>query len=65
MSSEDKGAGSECRALFCLRPIELLPARNADGALNAVELDVTMAFCGHTQIGNVNRSIRLPGTYPT
>ena len=28
------------------------------------ELDVTMAFCGHTQIGNVDRSILLPGTFP-
>ena len=29
------------------------------------ELDVTMAFCGHTQISTVNREILLPGTYPT
>ena len=29
------------------------------------ELDVTMAFCGHTDIHNVNRDILLPGTYPT
>ena len=28
------------------------------------ELDVTMAFCGHTQIENVDKSILLPGTYP-
>jgi L-lactate dehydrogenase (cytochrome) len=28
------------------------------------ELDVTMAFCGHTQLRNVNRSILVPGTYP-
>ncbi len=28
------------------------------------ELDVTMAFCGHTKIGNVDRSILLPGTFP-
>jgi len=28
------------------------------------ELDVTMAFCGHTQIDNVDKSILLPGTYP-
>jgi isopentenyl diphosphate isomerase/L-lactate dehydrogenase-like FMN-dependent dehydrogenase len=28
------------------------------------ELDVTMAFCGHTQISNVDRSILLPGTFP-
>ncbi len=27
------------------------------------ELDVTMAFCGHTQIGMVDKSILLPGTY--
>lgn len=29
------------------------------------ELDVTMAFCGHTQIANVDRNILLPGSYPT
>jgi L-lactate dehydrogenase (cytochrome) len=28
------------------------------------ELDVTMAFCGHTDIGNVDRRILLPGTLP-
>ena len=29
------------------------------------ELDLTMAFCGHTRIGTVDRSILLPGTFPT
>jgi isopentenyl diphosphate isomerase/L-lactate dehydrogenase-like FMN-dependent dehydrogenase len=29
------------------------------------ELDVTMAFCGHTNIQNVDKGILLPGTYPT
>jgi L-lactate dehydrogenase (cytochrome) len=29
------------------------------------ELDLTMAFCGHTQIGTVDKSILLPGTFPT
>jgi len=29
------------------------------------ELDVTMAFCGHTQLTNVTRDILRPGTYPT
>ncbi|MBI2726801.1 MAG: alpha-hydroxy-acid oxidizing protein [Polaromonas sp.] len=28
------------------------------------ELDVTMAFCGHTDIQKVDRAILLPGTYP-
>ncbi|RZS54538.1 alpha-hydroxy acid oxidase [Sphaerotilus mobilis] len=28
------------------------------------ELDVTMAFCGHTKLVNVDRSILVPGTYP-
>ncbi len=28
------------------------------------ELDLTMAFCGHTDIRNVDRRILLPGTYP-
>ncbi len=27
------------------------------------ELDVTMAFCGHTNIANVDKGILLPGTY--
>jgi len=29
------------------------------------ELDITMAFCGHTNIQSVDRSILLPGTVPT
>ncbi len=29
------------------------------------ELDISMAFCGHTKIDTVNRDILLPGTYPT
>jgi L-lactate dehydrogenase (cytochrome) len=28
------------------------------------ELDITMAFCGHTDIRKVGREILLPGTYP-
>jgi len=28
------------------------------------ELDVTMAFCGHTQLRNVGTDILIPGTYP-
>jgi isopentenyl diphosphate isomerase/L-lactate dehydrogenase-like FMN-dependent dehydrogenase len=28
------------------------------------ELDITMAFCGHTDIRKVDRGILLPGTYP-
>ncbi|WP_323031329.1 alpha-hydroxy acid oxidase [Brachymonas denitrificans] len=28
------------------------------------ELDVSMAFCGHTDINKVDRGILLPGTYP-
>ena len=28
------------------------------------ELDVTMAFCGHTDIRNVDRGILLPGSFP-
>jgi L-lactate dehydrogenase (cytochrome)/glycolate oxidase len=28
------------------------------------ELDVTMAFCGHTQLAAVGRDILVPGTYP-
>lgn len=28
------------------------------------ELDITMAFCGHTDIHQVDRSILLPGTLP-
>jgi L-lactate dehydrogenase (cytochrome) len=29
------------------------------------ELDLTMAFCGRTQVADVDRSILLPGTFPT
>jgi L-lactate dehydrogenase (cytochrome) len=29
------------------------------------ELDITMAFCGHTQVDTVKREILLPGSYPT
>lgn len=29
------------------------------------ELDIAMAVCGHTKIGTVDRSILLPGTFPT
>ena len=29
------------------------------------ELDLTMAFCGHTKIETVDKSILLPGTFPT
>ena len=29
------------------------------------ELDITMAFCGHRDIGSVTRDILLPGTFPT
>ena len=30
----------------------------------ATELDLTMAFCGRTDIKTVERSILLPGTFP-
>ncbi|MGE0333561.1 MAG: L-lactate dehydrogenase [Ramlibacter sp.] len=29
------------------------------------ELDLSMAFCGHTKIGTVDSGILLPGSYPT
>ena len=29
------------------------------------ELDLTMAFCGHTNINTVDKGVLLPGTYPT
>jgi L-lactate dehydrogenase (cytochrome) len=29
------------------------------------ELELTMAFCGHTSVETVDRSILLPGTFPT
>jgi L-lactate dehydrogenase (cytochrome) len=46
-----------------------LGAMGQAGVLKALqilhkELDVTMAFCGHTQLTNVDRSILRPGTYP-
>jgi L-lactate dehydrogenase (cytochrome) len=30
----------------------------------ANEMEITMAFCGHTDIRKVTRDILLPGTYP-
>ena len=38
-----------------------------DHALKIIhkELDLTMAFCGHTKISTVDRGILLPGTFPT
>jgi L-lactate dehydrogenase (cytochrome) len=29
------------------------------------ELDLSMAFCGHTHIDQVDKGLLLPGTYPT
>jgi isopentenyl diphosphate isomerase/L-lactate dehydrogenase-like FMN-dependent dehydrogenase len=47
-----------------------LGAMGEEGVLKALqiihkELDITMAFCGHTNIQNVDRGILLPGTFPT
>ncbi|QPF74736.1 alpha-hydroxy-acid oxidizing protein [Roseateles sp. DAIF2] len=47
-----------------------LGAMGREGVAKALEiihkeLDLTMAFCGHTQLRNVDRSILLPGTFPT
>ena len=47
-----------------------LGAMGEDGVSKALqilhkELDVTMAFCGHTQLTQVGRDILVPGTYPT
>ncbi|MBK1684827.1 alpha-hydroxy acid oxidase [Rhodoferax fermentans] len=46
-----------------------LGAMGEEGVTKALEiihkeLDLTMAFCGHTQIDNVDKGILLPGTYP-
>jgi L-lactate dehydrogenase (cytochrome)/glycolate oxidase len=47
-----------------------LGAMGEEGVFKALqiihkELDITMAFCGHTNIRNVDRSILLPGTFPS
>ena len=47
-----------------------LGAMGEEGVTKALEiihkeLDLTMAFCGHTQIKTVDKNILLPGTYPT
>ena len=47
-----------------------LGAMGEEGVTKALEiihkeLDLTMAFCGHTNIENVGKGILLPGTYPT
>ena len=46
-----------------------LGAKGQEGVTKALqiihkELDLTMAFCGHTRIGTVDRGILLPGTVP-
>jgi L-lactate dehydrogenase (cytochrome) len=46
-----------------------LGAMGEEGVTKALEiihkeLDLTMAFCGHTNIETVNKGILLPGTYP-
>ena len=46
-----------------------LGAMGREGVAKALEiihkeLDLTMAFCGHTQLKNVDRDILLPGTLP-
>jgi L-lactate dehydrogenase (cytochrome) len=46
-----------------------LGAMGQDGVTKALEiihkeLDLTMAFCGHTDVRNVNKGILLPGTFP-
>ena len=46
-----------------------LGAMGKEGVVKALELirnelDLTMAFCGHTRLETVDRSILLPGTYP-
>jgi L-lactate dehydrogenase (cytochrome) len=46
-----------------------LGAMGEEGVTKALEiihkeLDLTMAFCGHTNIENVDKGILLPGTYP-
>ena len=47
-----------------------LGAMGEAGVLKALqiihkELDVSMAFCGHTRLLDVDRSILRPGSYPT
>ena len=47
-----------------------LGAMGEEGVLKALEilhkeLDITMAFCGHTNIQTVDKNILLAGTYPT
>jgi L-lactate dehydrogenase (cytochrome) len=46
-----------------------LGAMGKEGVVKALELirnelDLTMAFCGHTRLETVDRSILLPGSYP-
>ncbi len=45
-----------------------LGAHGQEGVTRALqiihkELDITMAFCGHTQIDTVDSGILLPGTF--
>ncbi len=48
----------------CLYGLEALGKAGVTRALEIIrkELDVTMAMCGHTDIGQVDRSVLVPGT---
>ena len=52
--------------------LPLRPRRDGRGRRDALrcrssrnELDLTMAFCGHTDIETVDRGVLLPGTFTT
>ncbi len=51
----DRAKAANCSALQLTLALQIIQK----------ELDITMAFCGHTNINNVDSSILLPGTYPT
>ena len=59
------------RGVYIGRPMLYgLGAMGEEGVTKALqiiarELDLTMAFCGHTNIETVDKSILLPGTFPT
>ena len=50
----DRAKAAHCGALVLTLDLQILHK----------ELDVTMAFCGHTNIQTVDRNILLPGTLP-
>ena len=58
-------AGVDASTAFAQEAPDVLVQRVTEEVLEIIrnELDVTMAFCGHTRLTEVDRRILLPGSY--